>query len=235
MARSYETIVERYVGRIVDGELQPGERLPREEDLAAEFAMSRGVAREAIRALEERGLVRVTHGRGQSVADVQDWKVLDPDVLAALLTSSDARSLIAELIECRLICEVDAAALAAERATAADRAALAERFDALSARRGTRPRDRADALAAERAFHEAIVAAAGNRPLAQILRPVLAALEQAGDRLPARRAALEERRQILEAILAKDAGAARAAMETHLRGLARAVSRGRKGRGTRRR
>src|ERR671931_1779369 len=126
MARSYETIVERYVGRIVDGELQPGERLPREEDLAAEFAMSRGVAREAIRALEERGLVRVTHGRGQSVADVQDWKVLDPDVLAALLTSSDARRLIAELIECRLICEVDAAALAAERATAADRAALAE-------------------------------------------------------------------------------------------------------------
>src|SRR5919201_1029961 len=118
MARSYETIVERYVGRIVDGELQPGERLPREEDLAA------------------------------------------------------------------------------ERATAADRAALAERFDALSARRGTRPRDRADALAAERAFHEAIVAAAGNRPLAQILRPVLAALEQAGDRLPARRAELEERRQI---------------------------------------
>jgi GntR family transcriptional repressor for pyruvate dehydrogenase complex len=205
MARSYETIVERYVGRIVDGELQPGERLPREEDLAAEFAMSRGVAREAIRALEERGLVRVTHGRGQSVADVQDWKVLDP------------------------------AGLAAERATAADRAALAERFDALSARRGTRPRDRADALAAERAFHEAIVAAAGNRPLAQILRPVLAALEQAGDRLPARRAALEERRQILEAILAKDAEAARAAMETHLRGLARAVSRGRKGRGTRRR
>src|SRR6266702_555425 len=105
MARNYEAIVERYVERIVDGELQPGQGLPKEEDLAAEFSISRGVAREAIRALQERGLVRVTHGRGQRVADERDWKVLDADVLAGMLSREDAADLLEELIECRLLCE----------------------------------------------------------------------------------------------------------------------------------
>jgi GntR family transcriptional repressor for pyruvate dehydrogenase complex len=47
---------------IVSGERPPGEMLPREVDLAAEFNVSRGVARETIRAMEERGLISVKHG-----------------------------------------------------------------------------------------------------------------------------------------------------------------------------
>jgi DNA-binding FadR family transcriptional regulator len=228
MARNYEAIVDRYVERIVDGELVPGDGLPKEEALAAEFSMSRGVAREAIRALQERGLVRVTHGRGQRVADESDWKVLDADVLAGMLSRADAGELIDQLIECRLLCEPEAAGFAAKRATAAERAAIAERAEALSARvPDERASARVAASAAERAFYEEILAAAHNRPLAQMLRPVLAALEQAGDRVPARKAALTEQRRIADAIRARDPGAAREAMEAHLRSVRRSVRRAR--------
>jgi GntR family transcriptional repressor for pyruvate dehydrogenase complex len=226
MPRNYEAIVERYVERIVDGDLAPGDRLPREQDLALEFGLSRGVAREAIRALQERGLVRVTHGRGQFVSDREDWRVLDPDVLRAMLTAADARDLLKELLECRLVCEVDAAGLAARRANAQDRQRLGERFNALVRREaGERPAATAAAHAAERAFHEAILIAAHNRPLAQMVRPVLAALEQAGAQLPPRAASIDERRKILFAIIEHDAVGASAAMASHLRAVQRSLRR----------
>jgi GntR family transcriptional repressor for pyruvate dehydrogenase complex len=65
--------------------------LPREVDLAAEFDVSRGVARETIRAMEERGLISVKHGKGATVNEPDGWDVFDPDVLAAML-SSDRQS-----------------------------------------------------------------------------------------------------------------------------------------------
>src|SRR5437867_6597662 len=110
---------------IVSEERAPGERLPPEADLALEFGVSRGVAREAIRGLEERGLVRVKHGRGSTVTPRQSWNVLDPDVLAALLQSEDRSDLVSELLETRKLIEVECAGLAAERATEEDLAMIA--------------------------------------------------------------------------------------------------------------
>ncbi len=67
------------------GPLAEGELLPRESDIAARFGVSRGVARECIRGLEERGLVTVRHGHGAIVKAEHEWDRFDPDVLAALL------------------------------------------------------------------------------------------------------------------------------------------------------
>jgi DNA-binding FadR family transcriptional regulator len=228
VSRAYEAIVERYVQRIVDGELLPGKSLRREQDLAGELGVSRGVVREVIRALQEPGLVRVTHGRGQRVTEAREWKVLDPVVLASLLTRVAGRSLLEELYECRIVCEVPAAGLAAERASDEDRAELTRRFAALPAGplRARNWGERVAARAAERGFHDAIVSMAGNRPLAEVARPVLAALERAGDRVPRRAAVWRERRRILEAIVARDAPGARTAMDAHLHAEARGLRRG---------
>ena len=75
------------IADIVRGGLAPGAQLPRETDLAAQFGVSRGVARECVRGLEERGLVSVRHGRGATVNADERWDVFNPDVLAALLDS----------------------------------------------------------------------------------------------------------------------------------------------------
>src|SRR5215218_3429617 len=80
MSRLHRQLMRVLIADIASGALTPGDKLPREADLAAQFSVSRGVARECIRGLEERGLVDVKHGRGATVNPEQRWDVFDPDV-----------------------------------------------------------------------------------------------------------------------------------------------------------
>jgi DNA-binding FadR family transcriptional regulator len=87
MARKHRDVMRVLTSEIVAGARLAGEMLPREVDLAEEFDVSRGVARETIRAMEERGLISVKHGKGATVNGPQAWDVFDPDVLAATLVA----------------------------------------------------------------------------------------------------------------------------------------------------
>jgi GntR family transcriptional repressor for pyruvate dehydrogenase complex len=211
------------IGEIVGGQHAEGERLPREVDLAERFGVSRGVARECIRALEERGLVSVKHGRGATVNPSTRWDIFDPDVLAALLTGPAGGEILAESIECRRILEVEAAGLAAERASAEDLRALADAFTRMAenaARAGASPgaEDRFDAADVD--FHRALVGATGNRALGRMTEPVHAAIARARRVLapsPGRLDAdLADYQRIMAAVAGRDPGAARAAMRAHL-------------------
>src|ERR687890_1763262 len=117
MSRLHRTLMRVLIGDIVGGGLEAGSQLPREADLATRFGVSRGVARESLRGLEERGLVTVKHGRGATVNPDDRWDVFDPDVLAALLDGAQGAEILTEYLECRRILEIEAAGLAAERAT----------------------------------------------------------------------------------------------------------------------
>ena len=121
------------IADIVGGTLPAGAALPREADLASGFGVSRGVARECIRGLEERGLVTVKHGRGATVSEADRWDVFDPEVLGALLDCEQGADILGEYLECRRILEIEAAGLAAERATEGDLAALSDAFARMSA------------------------------------------------------------------------------------------------------
>ncbi len=85
MPRLNRDVTSALIQQIVSGARGPGTMLPREVDLATDFEVSRGVARECVRALEERGLVRVKHGMGATVNPPAEWDVLDAAVLAATL------------------------------------------------------------------------------------------------------------------------------------------------------
>ncbi|MCW3006436.1 MAG: FadR family transcriptional regulator [Solirubrobacterales bacterium] len=115
MSRLHRLPLRALIGQIVGGEYVPGDRLPREEDLAATFWVSRGVVREIVRALEERGLVVVRHGVGAIVADRARWNVLDPQVLPAILRGPDATARIIQTIEHQRLIEGRLAELAAQR------------------------------------------------------------------------------------------------------------------------
>ena len=210
------------ISDIVVGAREVGEKLPREVDLADEFSVSRGVARETIRALEERGLIAVKHGKGATVLEASEWNVFDPDVLGVMLESGSGADVLGEYLECRRILEVEAAGLAAERATKADvdRAAGAlERMEQSTRRPESRA---AEQLFHESdiAFHQALVAATGNRALGALLERIHSALLLA--RYPLARPqyrverALPEHRRILAAVEARDPAEARAAMSDHL-------------------
>jgi DNA-binding FadR family transcriptional regulator len=223
MSRLHENVMRVLMGDIVSRRVHVGGWLPREADLAAQFGVSRGVARECIRGLEERGLVAVKHGRGAMVRPEERWNVLDPDVLGALLDSGRGAAILGEYLESRRILEIAAAGLAAERAQQAHLGALSDAFDRMAA-----AAERAmDSPAAEDlyheadiAFHRALIDATGNRALGSMTEPIHRALIAARRPLARPDARLErslpEHQRILAAVAQADPNAALEAMRDHL-------------------
>lgn len=211
------------LGDITTGAVPEGERLPSLTELAAQFGVGTGVIRECQRALAERGLLSVRHGRRAVVRPQEDWDVFDPDVLTALVSGDRAGGVLAEYLESRRLLEVEAAGLAAERATSH---AIQELDDAFAAMRRAAERARGNPAAeplyqqADIDFHRAIIRAAGNRPLARMAEPIHTALSATFGALARsqRRSerSLPEHARILEAIKTGDAPAARLAMREHL-------------------
>jgi GntR family transcriptional repressor for pyruvate dehydrogenase complex len=227
MARLHHALMRELIEEIVTGELQPGEMLPRELDLVERFDVSRGVVREGIRALEERGLVTVKHGKGAAVTEPALWSALDEDVLDVMIATG-ASDRLAEVLECQRMFEVQAAGLAARRATVDDVARLEEAVRQMHATAERAESNRGSAVRyqeARLAFHRGVVRAAGNATLARLSEPLHRVLAAVGRReqLPARRIAAEteEYRRISATIAARDADGASVAMERHLDAVAR--------------
>lgn len=212
---------------IVAGVRPTGAMLPKETDLAAEFRVSRGVARETIRAMEERGLISVTHGRGAIVNGSEHWDLFDPDVLAATLDTERSGDVLAQYLECRRVLEVEAAGLAAERATKQDLERLALALARMEESTTRPPSHAAEELfhEADIAFHQALIGATGNQALGGLVKRLHSALLLA--RYPLARPqyrqerALPEHRRILAEVSSGHTDAARQAMNDHLDTVAR--------------
>ncbi len=223
MSRLHRTLLRALVADIAGGALPEGARLPRELELAEAFGVSRGVARECLRSLEERGLVTVKHGSGATVRPASEWDMLNPDVIAAVLQGERGARLLGDYLECRRLLEIEAAALAAQRATRGDLVTLAEALERMSAAAvqtagGPSAEDRFHD--ADVAFHRAVIHATGNHALGRMTEPVHRALAAARRPLarPEHRLerSLPEHRRILAAIADRDPDAAREAMREHL-------------------
>jgi DNA-binding FadR family transcriptional regulator len=137
-SRLANAVIERLLLRILDGEFQPGGDLPPEAALAQEFAVSRTILREALKALEEKRVLCIRHGRGTTVRPKADWNILDPLVLSVLLEYGGSPTLATELEEVRTALHLMMADLAAQRISAEQR----DRLDtAIGAMRTALPGD----------------------------------------------------------------------------------------------
>lgn len=149
--------VELLAQRILTGQLAEGAIL----DLSAlqtEFDVSLTVLREALRVLAAKGLVDARPKRGTFVRPRAAWSLLDGDVLRWQFARSHRQGLFDDLHELRTIVEPGAASLAADRATAGDVAALEAALEQMAAA----GEDPAAAVAADLAFHRALLAATHN-------------------------------------------------------------------------
>lgn len=223
MSRLHTGAMRVLIGEIASGRYPEGELLPRELDLAERFDVSRNVARECVRGLEERGLVSVRHGSGARVRPEHEWDRFDSDVLAALLGGPRAAGVIAEYLECRRILEVEAAGLAAERADEEALDGLSDAFDRMRlTAEGARNNPAGERLyrEADIAFHRAVVHAAGNPVLGRMTQPIHRALSETFAALarPHMRfqRGLPEHERVLRAVRAGDPDEAREAMRAHL-------------------
>ena len=146
--------------QIEDGALRPGDRLPSEQQLALAHGVSRTVVREAVHQLKSRQLLHSRQGAGVFVAQAPAQHGLAFD--ASVLESIDA---VVQVREVRRALEGETAALAAERASAAQIAEL---------RRALKAIDRStagggDGVAEDLAFHRALTGAAGNPHFGRLL------------------------------------------------------------------
>ena len=207
-----EQIAHRLVALISERRLRPGDRLPPERELAATMGVSRASLREALRALSLIGVTEMRQGAGNYVAALDPGTLMRP--LGLVLALSDAG--FDELFEARKLVEPRLAWLAAERATDAEIARLAECAEASAAGVGND-----DAfMRADLELHGIIAAAARNAILARVVGS-LAGLGVASRMATTHLAGMQEQvvhdhRRIAEAIAARDAEAAGAAMLAHL-------------------
>ena len=120
--RIFQDIVDQIEEAILNGQIKPDERLPAERDLCEQFKASRGTLREALRILEQKGLIEIRLGSGGG-AFVRDSNCeLMTENLIMLIRSEKAAP--AHLVELQEGIEATVASLAAKRATAGDIANL---------------------------------------------------------------------------------------------------------------
>ncbi len=119
-ARLSAIVIDDLIDRIVSGEYPPDTLLPPEPVLCQTFDVSRSVVREALKMLEEKGLVTVRQGQGTLVADPGEWNLLDPAVLAAVVRHDEQREVVDDVSQVRAALEGRMAARAATMRTDGD-------------------------------------------------------------------------------------------------------------------
>jgi len=165
----YQYIVEEIGQRIVQGRYPTGEALPTEDRLSEELGVSRGVLREAIKVLIQKGLIQTRPRVGASVLPRKSWNLFDPDVLVWRLQIEDKSAFLKTVTEVRRLIESEAARQAAARASAAEISEIKRLLGQLEETLARDERYRHDHyLALDIAFHTAILDAGHNDLLSQI-------------------------------------------------------------------
>jgi GntR family transcriptional repressor for pyruvate dehydrogenase complex len=214
-----ETLADQLAARLsaqmTSGALQAGDRLPTEAALAAEHGVSRSVVREAVHRIKSRGLLVSRQGSGVFVAPPLEHQPLafDPAVLSSVQA-------VVQVVEIRRGLEGEMAALAAQRATRSQLAAVRRALSAIDVAVAAGR----DGVAEDLAFHRAIGEATGNPQfslllgfLEQYLRETMRITRgNEARRSDFMEAVRKEHRAIVDALAAGDAAGARRAATRHL-------------------
>ncbi|TDD52442.1 FadR/GntR family transcriptional regulator [Saccharopolyspora elongata] len=224
--RTYELVIDRIEEQIVSGQLHVGDRLPPERELAQMLGVSRAAVREAFRALEAQGVLRMAVGTGPDSGTTV--AALPSQALTRLLRLHVALANfpVADVVQARIMLERESARNAAQRATVPELKELRELLDEMDD--PDCDRERFNDLDTE--FHVGIAEAGGNRLVADMTiairesmrRPLLAAFDELGDKwYPIADRLRHDHRLIHQALESGDAAAAEDHVERHIRGFYR--------------
>ncbi len=225
-APSRTTVTDRALTRIKEmitgGELEPGQRLPVEKDLATALGISRNSLREAIRALTVLGVLEARHGAGVYVTKLGPTDLLESFGVVAEVSHG---STLIDLVRVRKILEPVATATAAARIGEVDLARLRELMSAMA-----RADTAEEFVSHDQEFHRIINEAAGN----PVLTAILAGLSSRTLRMRIWRGrhqdgaisrTLAEHQQIYQALAARDPEDARMAATIHITSVEQGVRR----------
>jgi DNA-binding FadR family transcriptional regulator len=223
-----QRVVDSIQARILNGTLQPGDRIPPEPNLMREFEVSRTVIREAMSSLQASGLVKTRHGIGTFVLE----RSASAPLLAPLPPEVHIKQTLA-MLELRISLESEAAHLAALRRTPAQLQAMQHALEDYRSHWAAGQSTIED----DYRFHAEVAAATDNQYFQEVLSSLGSATlrshtqndpsasstdvaRQFGEALPilsgGKEVVQREHEAIYEAILRQDAATAKAAMLMHL-------------------
>jgi DNA-binding FadR family transcriptional regulator len=153
--------IDKIKGMITSGELGPGDRLPKEADLAERLGLSRNSLREAVKALSMIRVLDVRQGDGTYVTSLEPDLLLDALSFVVDFHRDDT---VLQFLEVRRILEPAATALATQRMTDTDIAKLQTVLDEL----GDAPTIEA-LVANDLEFHRLIASGSGNAVLCSLI------------------------------------------------------------------
>ncbi len=210
------SLIQREIDR---GRLKPGDQLPTEHELAAQFSVSRNVVREAIACLRSDGVLDSRQGVGAFVLPPEGRLSIRIDS-ASLRESPKIRG----LFELRATLEIESAGLAASRRTEEQLNDIARALDKMTG---------ADkwsdiGIDADLEFHRRVAMATGNDYMvtflsfiSQTMRETILEARISNELEEVVEATIAEHAPIYEAIAKSDVAASRRAMQRHIRGAAR--------------
>lgn len=206
-----EQLLHRLGKKIIDGELKPGDVLPKVEDLSQLHGVSRTVVREAIKGLTARRLVESSTKIGTIVRDRSDWQWWDPDVIGWASHSKDSKKVLLELTEVRLAIEPAVVELAAQKASDSDLDYIRKCYKKLEASFGNEE----EWAKADTEFHNSIFLASHNELMLSLITILKVGLVQS--RIKTIRSipqeeALQRHRELMEAVCARNGELARERM-----------------------
>lgn len=221
-----QSVVRQIEQLILRGILRPGERLPSERELSERFGVSRPSLREAVSALQEAGLLVSRANSGIYVADVLG-SAFSPALVRLFASHEDA---VSDYVSFRRDMEGLAAERAARFGSDTDLAvvdSVFQRMEAAHKKRGASDEARLDAD-----FHLAIIEASHNVVMLHMMRSMYELLREGVfynrqvmfRQRTTRQALLDQHRAINDALQARDAAGARAAIEAHMDYVAAALT-----------
>jgi GntR family transcriptional repressor for pyruvate dehydrogenase complex len=210
--RVAEEVADRIRILILDGTFPPGRSLPSERILTAQFGVSRGSIRDALRMLETIGLIETQHGRGTFPRELTVDRLVAP--LASMMTYQ--HDLQDELLDVRRMFEPAVARVAATRATEEDFADLQRILDTQRRKLKTGR----SAIIEDTAFHAALARSTRNRVIVSLMATLndllvesrTLTLRQKGR--PAK--SVEGHEAVVAALRRRDAEGAARAMNNHI-------------------
>jgi GntR family transcriptional repressor for pyruvate dehydrogenase complex len=210
--RIHEEVFSQIHELITAGRFKARDQLPSERELAETFKVSRTSVREALRALETKGLIVSRTGTGNFVADLPVESLVGP--LARLLI--DEKKALADVFEMRKLIEPHIAALAAERATRNDIA----RLKSIVAKQSAAVSRGETGVEADAELHFSIGRATRNHALQKLVSGLMEMLSRSREESlqtnERRESSIDAHRRIIGAIEKHDKTRARGEMLRHI-------------------
>ena len=200
---------------LLEGRLQPGDKLPSERELAEKLQIGRSTLREATQVLVVLRLLEIKPGQGTFIIDRTSEFNAEPFSWGLILQKKSLN----ELIEIRVLIESECAALAATRATDAELNEIKQSFQRME--KAENEQHEKALVEADVHFHLQTALAAHNNIMYQTLRTIRTIMQLWISKVfkddgKSLKLTVEEHRRILNALLQRNAQKAREAMKKHI-------------------